>query len=264
MVIKKVTSSTEVTTYRIEKRISLSRIAKKDFEQRDTKIFSDATWRFSNSSKPRKHSENREKVLKVEKFTNDEIKKMHTLQGLELHKSISEYNAKLPKVELPNFKTDKHVIKYFHELMYEGDTLKVEAALLKLTPNSWYEDKKNGVFTLSGADYFNDIVQQTPYYSTYYCKAPQIKTESYGKVQFITRDLFGAGLMAGYKSKDGSWKINDVRTPTFVEGVKDKDASLKAAGDNNCGTPLSIEIPAGPVVYKIGDRVLGLVRGKWH
>ena len=248
-------------TIKVVKRVSMSRIAEGGKYDPQADILPNGIWEFKFAKKISKEK------LKEETYSKEQMAGLKSLQMLDDIERANNYIANLPVVELPVFKTDKHVIKFLHDLLIEGDKGKIEAALNQLAPDDYFADRASYLYTQQGAKFLDDIVAYADWYNSKYCKNPQIKSEKYGEVSFFTRDLKGYGAIRVYQKKDLTWRLHSVRSPLYKESAGNKDdraASAKAAGDSNCGEPLNIEVPIGPVKYAIGDRIEGLSRGTWY
>ena len=251
-----------VKTVKVVKRASMSRTVDGKTWDPKAKLLTNGIWKFTYVDKTISTE-----VLKEETLSDEVLKGMHTLAMQEDIERANAYIANLPTVTLPAFKSDKHVIKFVHDLLVEGDAGKIEAAMNQLAPDDYFVNKESYLYNNQGAKFVNDVVAMGETYSTYYCANPQVKAEKYGEVSFLTRDLNGAGSIQVFQAKDKTWKIYDIRLPLYGEGYSNKDvreSSLKAAGDSKCGEPLNIEKPVGPVKYKIGDRVEGMYRNVWY
>lgn len=203
-------------------------------------------------------NKNRE-VLEESVYSDEEYNKLKSVRELYQIEQSKAYISSLPSVSIPEFNSDKHAIQYLHELMIEGDKKKIEATLNEMAPNNWFTDRSNYIYTVNGANTVNGIVENAEMYKEYFCQHPQIKHQQDGMIQFLTRDLSSFGRIQVYKDNGGTWRFTAIEYPY---GKGDRLAASQSAGDKNCGTPLDTGAPIEAIKYKIGDNVIGTIRGK--
>ncbi len=194
-------------------------------------------------------------------YSQEEYDKLKSVSEQALIDKSQAFLSTLPDVTIPQFKSDKDCIQYLHELMIEGDKLKIEAVLNQMCPDNFFTDKPNAIYTGRGADFVNHIVNNAEVYKDYFCKHPQIKHEQYAMIQFYTRSLESYGRIQVFQVKDGSWRTNAIE---FPYGKGERLEAAKSAGEKNCGEPIFTGAPVKAVQYTIGDRVMGQVRGQWY
>lgn len=196
----------------------------------------------------------------------DQKGKIKTLYEQKSHKLAEKMLAKLPKIEIPDFKYENQAKQFVHELLYEGDTNKIKACVYAMIPRTEHEYKYTEewspiVLTQYGEDLLSKALHNIDLYKHKFCKYPvhRRKKDTYGYMgkPFFWDKLMDQTLDIMVYEKDGKWYLKDLR---FSLPADNMDRYINAE-EEQCGAP-SFFLSEDEAAFKIGDRVKSQVDGR--
>jgi hypothetical protein len=170
--------------------------------------------------------ENEKKIIGSKTITSDEwnrLEKTATLAIKESERLASASLSKLPKMTLPEFTDDKHVILHTHKVLRESSKEEVHAYLMAMLAPHFFQEGSTTRLTQRGADLINQTLERAfgakITYKELYCEDPPLKhyqanmMEYYAKVgqrySRISVIKTGGTYKEGVKVGE-QWKINDM------------------------------------------------------
>ena len=167
-----------------------------------------------------------EKILSSKTVSRDEYEKLKqesTLAMLEAKKKAESELNKLPKVNIPEFKTDADIILYTYKMLREASAGELESYLIQVLAPSYFLPGSNVMLTNSGAELINKSVNNAHKlnitFKEAYCENPTIAHQQSGMMQFFSKANQGKTRIAvsqyggGYKEgvlAGQTWKIHDL------------------------------------------------------
>lgn len=209
--------------------------------------------------------QNEKKIISSKTITADEwdrLEKTATLGIKESERLASSKLSALPKVAIPEFTDDKHVILYTHKVLRESSKDEVHAYLMAMLAPHFFQDGSTTRLNQRGADIINQTLDRAfgtkITYKELYCEEPPLKhyqtnmMEYYMKVgQRYSRI---AVVKTGGTYKEGvkvgeQWKINDIS----ISGTSNDDeiAYVRSFSDPKKLCPESVKVEK--LVWKTGS-----------
>ena len=167
---------------------------------------------------------------------------------------------RLPKVEIPDFKTDMQAIHFVHTNMMHGDSVRMRAILYEMAPRGYFLDNSI-VLTREGENFFSEVLTDMQNYKFKFCDHPKVKHYQSNMLDFYTRNGKSYGQIRVYKSQKGPWRVSEIPAG---RSRSDHLTEYKEAGETHCGEAWDISDPIPIIKYSIGDRVEGEYRGTWY
>lgn len=201
-------------------------------------------------------------TLERRTLSEEELANTRSLAEIDMEKEAQRTVASLPPIDIPEFNSANHVIQYTHELLIEGDKNKVKAYLYKMLASFYFEEWSEVVLNRKGEDLVNGVLANLEHYKVVFCKHPSIKHQQDGMIQFYDRSKYRFNRIA-VEENDGKWKVTAIEYG--VPGTStDEFASLKNAGEQNCGDAIDTSAPVALEKYSIGDKVQAQINGQWY
>jgi hypothetical protein len=126
-------------------------------------------------------SKDKEEILAKHKYTSDEINAMPTQASMQAEKQAQAATSGLPKLNIPQFNSDKEAFVYIYKLLRKGDKKQVEAMFRAMAIPFFFVQGSNIQLNQNGKDALEKILKNTfdskVTFAQSYC--PQIFVQSY-------------------------------------------------------------------------------------
>ncbi len=126
-------------------------------------------------------SKEKEEIIATHKYTSDEINAMPTQASKQAEKQAQAATSGLPKLNIPQFKSDKEAFAYIYNILRTGDKKQVEAMFRGMATSFFFVQGSSIQLNQNGKDALAKIMKQTfdnkVSFAQSYC--PQIFVQSY-------------------------------------------------------------------------------------
>jgi len=126
-------------------------------------------------------SKNKEEIIATHKYTSDEINAMPTQANMAAEKQAQAATSDLPKLNIPQFNSDKEAFAYIYNMLRTGGKKQVEAMFRAMAIPFFFVDGSNIQLNQNGKDALAKILKQTfdnkVTFAQSYC--PQLFVQSY-------------------------------------------------------------------------------------
>ncbi len=191
-------------------------------------------------------SEGQAKVLSSKKVSQKEYKRLKqegSLSMIEEKKKAELALSQLPKINIPDFKSDTEIILYTHKMLREASQEEMEAYLMQVLAPGYFLNDSNVMLSQSGSDLIKKTIRLAHgmdiTYQDAYCPDPVVAHSQQGMMEFYSKAGKGKTRIAvslhGGAYKEGvlvgqKWKIHDlsIHIPNS-EGI----AYIKSFSDPN-------------------------------
>jgi hypothetical protein len=163
--------------------------------------------------------------------------------------AVEEYN-KLPKVDIPAFKSAEEMIWWFHRFLRKASPQEVEYVLLNKLNSGYFSKCGNYILSQNGYDLLENIKNfvstKNGNYADHYCEYPKIKHQQSNMIQYYakTEDLFSR---ISVDPENGVLKFTAIELGRYKEDVD--IARLKQVPDDKCKE----YAPAEWAIYKLDE-----------
>jgi len=126
-------------------------------------------------------SKDKEEIVATHKYTSDEINAMPTQASMQAEKQAQATTSGLPKLNIPQFSSDKEAFAYIYKLLRTGDEKQVEAMFRAMAIPFFFVEGSNIQLNQNGKDALAKVLKQTfdnkVTFAQSYC--PQLFIQSY-------------------------------------------------------------------------------------
>jgi len=190
-----------------------------------------APWKsFMSTSRARKK-------LGTRKYTSQKIRAMKTLGSIDSQRRSKAAAAKLPAVNVPQFKNAAQLALFTHKMLRHSTPLKLEAYFMKVLAPHYFNNKSAGQLNQRGARLINLAAKRAfklkATYKLMYCENPGVDRRRSSKTRYYLRSVIRggntmiAGRLMGGRYKEGvkvgqQWMITDLHV-----GVPQRDNAIQ-------------------------------------
>jgi hypothetical protein len=169
------------------------------------------------------------KSLGKKKYTSQQIKAMKTLGAADSERKSRASAAKLPKVNVPKFKSGAQLMLFTHKMLRNSTPETLEAYLMKALAPFFFNNKAAGQLNQRGADAINKAIKRAfklkGTYKLEYCENAGIDRKRSSKTRFYilgainkVNTVIAVGMFGG-AYKDGvkvgkEWMITEISVGT--------------------------------------------------
>lgn len=198
-------------------------------------------------------------TISSETFTAEELRAMPTLSDGLYFSDVQASFDKLPKVDIPDFKSVKEVIFHTHKMLRELSKDEMNYYLVKtITPRHFHEGSDIALND-QGRSLIEDALEQAyrknTSYAKQFCEFPLIKHEQDNMMQLWNKEKSRNCRISVHKIGD-AYKINALSF--YVLSKMEDYTRIEAA--NKCGEPYVEKVVK---TFGIGDAIKTKDRGAW-
>ncbi|MCP4443062.1 MAG: hypothetical protein GY810_29500 [Aureispira sp.] len=181
------------------------------------------------------------KVLSTKTYSSSEVDQMPTLASKSAKKAAQAKLDRLPKLNIPTFKTPKEIADYVHPLLQEGDKAKVEAFFIQTLSTKHLTD---GVPNANGKYLIDRVNKGVSQYKSQYCDNLIITKQEKNTLKWKGKDAYVITALNTLEEK-GQLKIS-----SFYLNVSTSQSVLEAMKSFDCSKAVSTVDNNKPISHK--------------